>query len=219
MPNVKRLPRSAVRKKQCFPLAKFVSNQTKILEPKTTTETDFTPKLYEAPTKPNLPQTKAKQTPQVSTPKLPSSRRSTPSRPNFHTPSCRSDQEAKLLAFYSRFQTTLRYGLLSSGLFQPVLMLLGLYTPQTFMFFHREASSLNVNKFNVIIGVWLFSCSSCNTWQPDKTSATWNLQDNFWHDMIWHATSTGNANHDSWHLNEIICLSDNPVFQHPRCTL
>ena len=30
------------RKKQCFPLAKFVSNQTKILEPKTTTETDFT---------------------------------------------------------------------------------------------------------------------------------------------------------------------------------
>ena len=35
----------------------------------------------------------------------PSSRRSTPTRPNFHTPSCRSDQEVKLLAFSSKFQT------------------------------------------------------------------------------------------------------------------
>ena len=35
----------------------------------------------------------------------PSSRRSTPTRPNFHTPSCRSDKEVKLLAFLSKFQT------------------------------------------------------------------------------------------------------------------
>ena len=49
------------------------------------------------------------------------------------------------------------------------------------MFFHRETSSLKMNKFNVIIWVWLFACSHhATTWhnicymKPARQLLTWH---------------------------------------------
>ena len=74
---------------------------------------------------------KQKQKHKVSTPKVPSQRRSTPLEPNFHTPSCSSPHVSltiKLLALHSKchtllrcclfkFQTKLTYGLSCFGLY------------------------------------------------------------------------------------------------------
>ena len=68
----------------------------------------------------------------------PSSRRSTPTRPNFHTPSCRSDEEVKLLAFQSKIQTILRYGLLGSRLCQPVVYAFVVLYPSDFHVLSRR---------------------------------------------------------------------------------
>ena len=118
------------------------------------------------------------------------------------------------------------------------------------MFFHRETSSLKMNKLNVIIWVWLFACShhatTCHNicyMKPARQLLTCNM---LWmrypgcstqhqtHLLCRRATlaallhlspsqeiSYGNAcgksTHVPWHLNEIIFLSDNPVFTQQRC--
>ena len=61
---------------------------------------------------------------------------------------------SRLVSF--KIQTILRYGLLGS---RQLTCCWCCYTHQTFMFFHRETSSLKMNKLNVIIWVWLFACS------------------------------------------------------------